>query len=217
MVSDIHPGHVVAGGWTIPTRTVIWAAGNVASPLTRTLGVPLDRAGRVLVEPDCSIPGHPEVFVLGDAAAFIDPRIGTLPGTCPAAIQMGQYAAKVIRGDLAQRPRRPFSYWDKGQLAVIGRARAVLEFRRFHLGGILAWLAWIFIHIFFLIGFRNRVSVLLEWAWSYATYQRGARLITSSWGQVAPDMAPRRSGPVPLPVGISTSGAHPTAPAAVKS
>jgi NADH dehydrogenase len=181
MVTDIHPSYVVASGWTIPSRTVIWAAGNVASPLTRNLGVPLDRAGRVLVEPDCTIPGHPEVFVLGDAAAFEDKRYGTLPGICPVAIQMGQYTARIIRGDLAGRPRRPFSYWDKGQLAVIGRGHAVADIWHVHFGGLLAWLIWIFVHIFFLIGFRNRVIVLLEWAFSYLTYERGARLITWAW------------------------------------
>lgn len=181
LVTDITPSYVVAGGWTIPTRTVVWAAGNVASPLTRSLGVPLDRAGRVLVEPDCTAPGHPEVFVLGDAAAFPDKTYGTLPGICPVAIQMGQYTARAIRGDLAGKPRRPFSYWDKGQLAVIGRGHAVCDIWHFHFGGMLAWLIWIFVHIFFLIGFRNRVIVLMEWAFSYLTYERGARLITWNW------------------------------------
>ncbi len=213
LVTDIHAGYVVAGGWTIPSRTVIWAAGNVASPLTRTLGVPLDRAGRVLVEPDCSIPGHPEAFVLGDAAAFLDARLGTLPGICPVAIQMGQYTAKVIRGDLRRQARRPFSYWDKGQLAVIGRARAVADIGRFHFGGILAWLVWIFVHIFFLIGFRNRVIVLLEWAWSYITFQRGARLITWSWGQAPAELPQRRSGPMPVAPGGMTTGPTPAVPA----
>lgn len=181
MVSDIRPGYVVAGGWTIPTQTVVWAAGNVASPLTGTLGAPLDSSGRVLVEPDCTIPGHPEVFVLGDASAFKDDRLGTLPGICPVAIQMGQYAARTITGDMSRRPRRPFVYWDKGQLAVIGRGHAVADIWRVHFGGFFAWLVWIFVHIFFLIGFRNRVMVMLQWAWAYFTYQRGARLITWPW------------------------------------
>ncbi|HEY7681903.1 MAG TPA: NAD(P)/FAD-dependent oxidoreductase [Gemmatimonadales bacterium] len=181
MVTDIRQGCVVAGGWTIPTRTVVWAAGNVASPLTRSLGAALDVAGRVKVEPDCTIVGHPEVFVLGDAAAVSDSRLGTLPGICPVAIQMGQYAARTITGDLAHRPRRPFEYWDKGQLAVIGRGRAVADIWKLRFGGFFAWLIWIFVHIFFLIGFRNRVMVLLQWAWAYFTYQRGARLITWSW------------------------------------
>ncbi|MEO8139277.1 MAG: NAD(P)/FAD-dependent oxidoreductase [Gemmatimonadota bacterium] len=181
MVSDIRPGHVVAGGWTIPTQTVVWAAGNAASPLTRSLGAPLDGAGRVEVEPDCTVPGHPEVFVLGDAAAFKDARFGSLPGICPVAIQMGQYASRTIVGDLAGKPRRPFEYWDKGQLAVIGRGRAVADIWHLHFGGFLAWLVWIFVHIVFLIGFRNRVVVLIEWAYAYFTYHRGARLITWSW------------------------------------
>jgi len=189
LVSDIRPGYVVAAGWTIPTRTVVWAAGNVASPLTRSLGVPLDRAGRVLVEPDCTIPGHPEVFVLGDAAACRDERFGTLPGICPVAIQMGQYTARVIAGDLAGRARGPFQYWDKGQLAVIGRGHAVADIWKLHFGGLFAWLIWIFVHVFFLIGFRNRVMVMLEWAWAYFTYQRGARLITWPW-QPGPRMRP---------------------------
>lgn len=180
-VTDLGPGLVSAAGWTIPTRTVVWAAGNVASPLTRFLGTPLDGSGRAIVEPDCTIPGHPELFVLGDAAAVPDERFGTLPGICPVAIQMGEYAAQAIAGDLAGRPRRPFEYWDKGQLAVIGRGRAVADIWRLRFGGFLAWVIWIFVHIFFLIGFRNRVMVLLEWAWAYFTYQRGARLITWPW------------------------------------
>jgi NADH dehydrogenase len=178
LVTDIRPGSVAAAGWIIPTETVIWAAGNTASPLLRELQTPLDGAGRAIVEPDCTIPGHPEVFVLGDAAAFNHQEGGTLPGTSPVAIQMGEYAARTIEGDLAGRPRRAFRYWDKGQLAVIGRGQAVADVWRLHFGGFVAWLVWIFVHIFFLIGFRNRVLVMLEWAWSYVTYSRGARLIT---------------------------------------
>ncbi len=204
MVSDIRPGLVVAGGWTIPTQTVVWAAGNIASPLTRTLGVPLDRVGRVLVEPDCTIPGHPEVFVLGDAAAFADKRDGILPGICPVAIQMGNYASRTIRGDLAGRPRRPFEYWDKGQLAVIGRGHAVADIWKLHFGGFFAWLTWVFVHIFFLIGFRNRVMVMLEWGWSYFTYQRGARLIIGNWSASGPLPGARPSGPVSPPTSSTT-------------
>jgi NADH dehydrogenase len=178
MVTDIRPGSVSAAGWTIPTRTVVWAAGNTASSLTRSLDAPLDRMGRAIVEPDCTIPAHPEVFVLGDAAAFNHQEGGTLPGICPVAIQMGQYTARTIQGDLAGRPRRAFSYWDKGQLAVVGRGRAVADIWRFHFSGFFAWLTWIFVHIFFLIGFRNRVLVLIQWAWSYFTYGVGARIIT---------------------------------------
>ena len=176
-VTEVRPGSVVAAGWTIPTQTVIWAAGNVASPVLRCLGTPLDNAGRAIVEPDCTIPGHPEVFVLGDAAFFNHQEGGPLPGICPVAIQMGQYTARTIEGDLSLEPRRAFRYWDKGQLAVIGRGRAVADIWKLHFAGFLAWLIWTFVHIFFLIGFRNRVLVFIQWAWSYVTYGRGARLI----------------------------------------
>ena len=178
LVTDIRPGSVSAAGWTIPTHTVVWAAGNMASSLLKSLDAPLDRVGRAIVEPDCTIPGHPEVFVLGDAAAFNHQEGGTLPGICPVAIQMGQYTARTIEGDLAGRPRRAFKYWDKGQLAVVGRGRAVADIWRLHFSGFIAWLTWIFVHIFFLIGFRNRVLVLIQWAWSYFTYGVGARIIT---------------------------------------
>ena len=195
MVTELRPGLIQASGWTIPTQTVVWAAGNVASPIMQTLGTPLDRAGRAIVEPDCSVPGHPELFVLGDAAAVSDGRGGTLPGICPVAIQMGQYTARTISGDLAGRPRRPFSYWDKGQLAVIGRGHAVADIWKLHFGGFLAWLIWAFVHIFFLIGVRNRVLVMLQWGWSYFTYERGARLITWPWSGRPGEPAGRRSGP----------------------
>jgi len=206
-VTDIRPGSVVAGGWTIPTQTVVWAAGNVASQLNRSLGAPLDRSGRVLVEPDCTVPGHPEIFVLGDTAAFRDERFGTLPGICPVAIQMGQFASRAIAADLAGRARRPFEYWDKGQLAVIGRGHAVADIWKLRFGGLPAWLIWIFVHIFFLIGFRNRVMVMLEWAWAYFTYQRGARLITSPW----------RPGPPRAPIGITGNTGEFRAPERVGS
>jgi NADH:ubiquinone reductase (H+-translocating) len=179
MVTDIRPGLVVAAGWTIPAQTVIWAAGNVASPLLRSLDTPLDPMGRAIVEPDCTIPNHPEVFVLGDAALFNHQEGHPLPGISPVAIQMGEYTARAIESDLAGEPRRAFHYWDKGQLAVIGRGRAVADIRTLHFGGFLAWLIWTFVHIFFLIGFRNRILVMIQWAWSYVTYGRGARLITS--------------------------------------
>ena len=182
MVTNIEPGFVHAAGWRIPTDTVVWAAGNEASPLLRSLGTPLDTQGRVPVEPDCSLPGHREVFVLGDAAAFHHQRnYPLLPGTCPVAIQMGKYAAKAIRSDLNRRERRPFHYRDKGQLAVIGRGHAVADLGKVKAEGFIAWLLWIFVHIFFLIGFRNRVIVMFEWAWSYVTFQRGARVITDAW------------------------------------
>jgi NADH dehydrogenase len=187
MVTGVEPGAVIAAGWRIPTDTVVWAAGNIAHPLLQTLGVPLDRVGRVVVEPDCSIPGHPELFVLGDAAAYCHQE-GTdlLPGVCQTAMQMGRHAAKSILADLSKRPRIKFHYRDKGQLAVIGRGQAVADFGRFHLSGFLAWFTWIFIHIFYLIGFPNRILVLVQWAWSYLTFERGARLITSDWQPGSP-------------------------------
>jgi NADH dehydrogenase len=197
LVTDIRPGAVAAAGWTIPTETVIWAAGNTASPLLKSLGTPVDQQGRAVIEPDCTIPGHPEVFVLGDAAAFTQEG-ALLPGICPVAIQMGQYTARVIEGDLAGRPRRAFRYWDKGQLAVIGRGRAVADIWKLHFGGFLAWLIWIFVHIAFLIGFRNRVLVMIQWAWSYFTYSRGARLITEEVRPVSAPL-PRVRIPASLP------------------
>jgi NADH dehydrogenase len=182
-VTAIHPDAVEAAGWRMPTTTVVWAAGNQASPLLRTLGVPMDRQGRVFVEPDCTIPGHPELFVLGDAAAFKEDDAGTLvPAVCPAAIQMGQYAARTIRAVIAGEPRQPFHYWNKGELAVIGRGDAVANLPGVKFGGFFAWLIWIFLHITYLIGFRNRLLVLIQWAWSYVTYARGARLITGDAG-----------------------------------
>ncbi|HEX5387185.1 MAG TPA: NAD(P)/FAD-dependent oxidoreductase [Gemmatimonadales bacterium] len=187
MVRDVEPWSVRAGDEVIPTRTVIWAAGNMASPLLKTLGTPLDRQGRAIVEADCSIPGHPEVFVLGDAAHFQHDTPEPLPGISPVAIQMGQYVAKLIRRETrgtAGRP--PFHYFNKGQLAVIGRGHAVADIWKLGFGGFVAWLLWIFVHIFFLIGFRNRVLVMLEWAWSYLTYRRGARLITGELGGGTP-------------------------------
>ena len=182
LVTAIAAGEVNAAGWRIPTDTVIWAAGNQASPLVRSLGCPTDRAGRALVEPDCSIPGHRELFVIGDAAAFThDPDAKLLPGTSPVAMQQGRYVGDMILADVADRTRRPFRYHDKGQLAVIGRGHAIADLKRVKLTGLVGWLVWIFIHIFYLIGFRNRAVVMLEWAWSYLTFQRGARLITGTW------------------------------------
>jgi len=149
-----------------------------ASPLGKKLGVPVDRAGRVLVNPDLSIAGHPEVFVIGDLAALKDEHGKLLPGVAPVAMQEGTATAKNIQRDLESKSRENFHYVDKGSLATIGRAAAVADFGKFHVSGFIAWLSWLFIHIFFLIGFRNRIIVLIQWAWSYFTYERGARLIT---------------------------------------
>lgn len=194
LVTGITAASVEAAGWVIPTTTVVWAAGNQASPLLKTLGAPLDNQGRALVEPDCTVPGHPELFVLGDAAAFLHQsgQSGPLPGVCPVAIQMGQYAASAIRNDLAGKPRIPFSYWDKGQLAVIGRGHAVADLGKLTFAGVTAWMVWAFVHIFFLVSFRNRVMVLLEWMWSYVRYAPGARLITGETAEYAARVPGRR-------------------------
>jgi NADH dehydrogenase len=180
VVTRIEPGAVWTGDEKIPATLVLWAAGVAASPLGRKLGVPFDRAGRVLVQPDLSIPGHPEVFVLGDLAALKDANGKMLPGVAPVAIQQGDWVAETIARDLENQPRRNFHYHDKGSLATIGRAAAVAQIGKFEISGYFAWLAWLFIHILFLIGFRNRLIVMIQWAWSYLTYERGARLITGS-------------------------------------
>jgi len=204
VVTQIEPGAVLVGNTRFPATVVLWAAGVAASTLGKKLGVAVDRAGRVLVQPDLSLPGHPEVFVIGDLAALKDEHGKLLPGVAPVAMQQGRYAAKLIREeangapplsrilrqggdvDVDFRPkansaaRPPFHYWDKGSLATIGRAAAVAEFGKIHISGFVAWLSWLFIHILFLIGFRNRLLVFIQWAWSYVTYERGARLITGS-------------------------------------
>jgi len=178
MVTRIEPGAVWMGDKRIPSPVVLWAAGVAASPLGRKLGVPVDRAGRVFVQPDLSIPGHPEVFVIGDLAALNDEHGKMLPGVAQVAIQQGNWVAETIGRDLENQPRREFHYHDKGSLATIGRAAAVAQFGKFEMSGYFAWLAWLFIHVLFLIGFRNRLLVMIQWAWSYLTYERGARLIT---------------------------------------
>jgi NADH dehydrogenase len=176
-VSAIDEGGVVLGDERIEADTVIWAAGVEATPLPGSLGVPVDRAGRVIVEPDLSVPAHPEVFVIGDAAAFLHQDGKPLPGVAPAATQQGHFVARAIRASLAGEPRGTFRYVDKGNLATVGRSRAVADFGRVRLSGLLAWIGWLAIHILFLIGFRNRLIVLVQWFWSYVTYQRGTRLI----------------------------------------
>jgi len=178
MVTLIEAGVVHVGNTKILAPVILWAAGVAASPLGKKLGSPCDRAGRVLVQPDLSIPGHPEVFVIGDLASLQDKSGKPVPGLAPAAMQEGKFVAKTIRHDLEGKPREPFHYWDKGTLATIGRNAAIAQFGRIHISGFIAWLSWLFIHIFFLIGFRNRLLVFIQWFWSYATYERSARLIT---------------------------------------
>ncbi len=185
-VTGLDADGVWLGNERLGACTVLWAAGVAASPLARSLGVPLDRAGRVPVEPDLSIPSHSEVFVIGDLSVFSHQTGKPLPGLSPVAMQQGRSAARNIRRDLAGKPRRKFRYVDKGTMAVIGRADAVAEIAGIRLSGLLAWLAWCFIHIFYLIGFRNRFIVMFEWAWAYFSYQRGARLITGEVGPVDP-------------------------------
>jgi NADH:ubiquinone reductase (H+-translocating) len=232
MVTKVEPGAVhYSTGNSASTKTdtrleaavILWAAGVAASPLGKKLGVAVDRAGRVPVQPDLSLADHPEVFVIGDLAALKDEHGKMLPGVSPVAIQQGRFVANLIRKEIKVReemknqkraqiknegapfkpafglsgdssasppagvsrggdfpPRPSFHYWDKGSLATIGRAAAVADFGKIHISGFLAWLSWLFIHIFFLIGFQNRLLVFIQWAWSYATYERGARLITGS-------------------------------------
>jgi NADH:ubiquinone reductase (H+-translocating) len=184
-VTKVDARGVSLGDERIEARTVLWAAGVAAAPLAKTLGVPLDRAGRIPVEPDLSIAGHPRVFVVGDLASLRDDKTGKLvPGLAPAALQEGRHAADNIVRAIGGRPTTPFRYVDKGNLATIGKAAAVADFGFVRLSGLVAWLLWIVVHIFFLIGFRNRVIVIFEWAWAYFTSQRGARLITGDLGRL---------------------------------
>jgi NADH dehydrogenase len=175
-------GVTLAGGQRIEARTAIWAAGVTASPLARSLKVPLDRAGRVIVEPDLTIPGAPEVYVVGDLASFGHGPT-PVPAMAPAAIQEGRHAARNVMRTIHGQPRERFRYHNKGVLATVGRAAAVAEFGRLRLKGFGAWLMWLLVHIFYLIGFRNRVFVIAQWAWVYLRFERGARLIT---GDVEP-------------------------------
>ena len=197
MVTKIEPGVIYMGDTPMKAAVILWAAGVAASPLGKKLGTPTDRAGRVLVQPDLSIPNHPEVFVIGDLAALKDASGNLLPGVAPVAIQEGRFVAKLIRHEISSgapsfsrssregvdlggpsKPRARFHYHDKGSLATIGRAAAIAQFGKIHISGFPAWLAWLFVHILFLIGFQNRILVFIQWAWSYFTYERGARLIT---------------------------------------
>jgi NADH dehydrogenase len=178
LVTRIGPGVVQAGEERIAAETVLWAAGVAASPLGASLGVPLDRVGRVLVRPDLTIPGHPEVFVIGDLASLAGPAGRPLPGVAQVAMQMGVHASRNIVRAAEGQPLRAFTYRNLGDMATIGRASAVADLPMIKLTGTIGWLAWLFVHIFNLIGFRNRLVVMVQWAWSYFSYQRAIRLIT---------------------------------------
>lgn len=175
-VEDIRADGYRLGGQFVPARTVVWAAGVAASPLARSLGVPLDRAGRVPVQPDLSVPNHADIFVAGDLAA-VQQEGRSVPGVAPAAKQMGRHVAAAIRARLSGKPAAAFRYRDFGNLATIGRMAAIVHLGRLKLSGLPAWWFWLAAHVFFLIGFRNRLIVLLNWAWAYWSYQRGARII----------------------------------------
>lgn len=175
-VTAIDERGVSIGAERIQAATVLWAAGVQASPLGKSLGAPMDRAGRIQVEPDLSLPGQPHVFVIGDMAA-VKWRDGLVPGVAPAAMQMGRYVARAIVARMAGKTVPPFAYADKGSLATIGRSRAVAQFGKWGFSGIVAWSLWLWLHIFFLIGFRNRIVVMIEWFWAYLTFQRSARII----------------------------------------
>lgn len=168
-------------GEVIPCHVKIWAAGNTASALGKTLGVPVDRAGRVIVNGDLTIPDHPEVQVIGDLSHFKDKKGNLLPGVSPVAMQQGRHAARNVLAMVEGRKPQRFWYWDKGSMATIGRNKAVADLNFVHFSGLPAWLAWLFVHVVFLVGFRNRVAVLLQWAWAYFTFNKGARLITRNF------------------------------------
>lgn len=182
-VKSIAKGRVeLDGGTAILAENILWAAGVSASPLTRKLGVELDRAGRVKVNPDLSLPGHANVFAIGDMALVIHKDGKPVPGVSPAAMQMAQHIARIIEDELTlgagRAPRPSFKYWDKGTMATIGRSAAVAYSGPIKMHGLIAWLAWLFVHLIFLIGFRNKLAVFMQWIYSYFTYKRGARIIT---------------------------------------
>jgi NADH dehydrogenase len=186
-VEEIRDGEIIAGGKSIRAANIIWGAGVGGNPLAKKLGGELDRAGRIKVLPDLSLPGHPEVFAIGDMVSLVDKNGMTVPGVSPAAMQMGAYVAKIIeaeqrqgRVDVAQRPA--FAYWDKGTMATIGRSAAVAHIGKLKFSGWPAWAAWLFVHLIFLVSFRSKLSVLMSWTYSYFTYKRGARVITGTKG-----------------------------------
>src|SRR5947199_4253688 len=179
--TNLTEGGVQMDGDFIPCRVKIWAAGNNATFVGKTLGIPVDRVGRVIVKDDLTIPGHPEVQVIGDLANFSHQTGEPLPGISPVAMQQGRHAARNVLAMIKGRKAERFRYWDKGTMATIGRNKAVADLKFVHLSGLFAWLAWLFVHIVFLVGFRNRLLVLIQWAWAYITFDKGARLITRNF------------------------------------
>ncbi len=179
VVTDVRADGLSIGKESIAAKTIVWAAGVQPSELNKSLGVELDRGGRIVVEEDLSVKGFPEVFATGDQAHFSHKLTEPVPGLCPAAIQEGKHAASNILLDLKGKKRKAFRYLDKGTMATIGRSFGIVQTKSLKLGGFIAWLGWLFVHIFYLIGFRNRLIVFIQWAWSYVTLSRGARLITS--------------------------------------
>jgi NADH dehydrogenase len=179
--TNLNEAGVQLGDEFIPCRVKIWAAGNNASFVGKTLDAPIDRVGRIVVNDDLTISGHPEVQVIGDLANFSHQTGEPLPGVSPVAIQQGRHAARNILAMIKDRKPQRFHYWDKGSIATIGRNKAVADLKFMHLSGLPAWLAWLFVHIVFLVGFRNRLLVLFQWAWAYFTFDKGARLITRNF------------------------------------
>ena len=185
-VTDVTAEGVTAGSEFIKAATVLWAAGEKASSLGTKMGLEIDRAGRVMVLDDLSVPGHPEIFAGGDMAhvKMADGRL--VPGMAPGALQMGRYLGKLLKGEVKGEPRKPFAYWDKGQMATIGRSQAVLESGKLSMSGFPAWIAWVVIHIYYLTSFRNRTFVVFSWLWSWLNFSRGSRLIIKKewrfWG-----------------------------------
>jgi NADH dehydrogenase len=184
-VTGVDAGGVQIGNERVEAATVLWAAGVRAVGLSHALDVPLDRNGRVIVGPDLSLEGHPEAFVIGDQCHFDHQNDQPLPGLAQVAMQQGRFVARTIRDELVSRPRSKFHYVDKGQLATIGRSRAVADIWKLQFGGILAWMIWLFVHIYYLTGFKNRIFVVFQWAVSYLTYRRGARLIVGHDWRIA--------------------------------
>lgn len=194
-VSDISEGKVCIGDRTIECATTIWTAGVKASPITATLGVELDRGGRILVEPDCSLPGHPDIFAAGDCVSLVDANGVTVPGVSPGAMQMGRHIADILKSDIYEEngDRPPFKYFDKGMMATIGRSSAVASFAGFKISGFIGWVMWLFVHLLYLVGFRNKLFVLISWFYAYLGWRSNSRIIMS---EMPPKQSPTPSSQV---------------------